>query len=106
MADTVDILIVGGGIGGLVAGAPLARAGLRVALFEKHSKLGGYAQYFGHDPTFDSATHLIGGCGPGGWMRAALADVGALERIELLPLDPIYRARFPQHNCAAPADPE
>jgi prolycopene isomerase len=106
MPETLDFLIVGGGLAGLTAGAALAREGRRVAVFEKHSKLGGYAQYFGHEPTFDSATHLIGGCGPGGWTRSVLEELGVLERVELLPLDPVYHAVFPQHSYQAAGDPE
>lgn len=106
MAEEIDFLIVGAGMAGLTAAATLARKGHRVALFEKHSKLGGYVQYFGHDPTFDSATHFIGGCGVDGWTRGTLAGLGALERVELLPLDPVYQAVFPAHRYLAAADPE
>src|SRR5687767_2453088 len=103
MPETVDFLIVGAGVAGLTAGALLAREGHRVAVFEKHSKPGGYAQYFGQDPTFDSATHLIGGCGRYGWSRIALTEAGVLDRLELLPLDPVYQAIWPEHRYAAPA---
>lgn len=102
--ETVDSVIVGAGFAGLTAGAQLARAGQRVAVFDKHSKLGGYAQYFGKAPTYDSATHLIGGCGSGGWTRTALKEAGVWDRVELLPLDPVYRAIYPRHRFDAAAD--
>lgn len=105
MPETIDVLIVGGGFAGLTAGALLARGGRKVALFEKHSKLGGYAQYFGQPP-FDSATHLIGDCGPNGTTRAILAQAGALDRVELGLLDPAYAAVFPNQRYSAPTDPE
>lgn len=106
MAENVDFVVVGAGMAGLAGAALIAREGATVAVFEKHSKLGGYAQYFGKEPTYDSATHLIGGCGQGGWTRAALAELGVIDRVELLPLDPVYRAVFPSCTFDAPADPE
>lgn len=39
-----DVAIVGGGLGGLTAAAYLARAGLRVSLYEKAQELGGRAR--------------------------------------------------------------
>lgn len=106
MADSVDFVVIGAGMAGLSAAGYLARAGHRVAVFEKHGKLGGYAQYFGKEPTFDSATHLIGGAGPGGWTRTALDELGVLDRVELAPLDPVYAAVWPEHDYAASADRE
>ena len=37
----VEVIIIGGNISGLVAGAALAKAGIRVMILEKSSKLGG-----------------------------------------------------------------
>jgi 1-hydroxycarotenoid 3,4-desaturase len=44
MAGTADVVIVGGGIGGLAAAARLAAHGLDVRLFERHAWLGGKAR--------------------------------------------------------------
>jgi phytoene dehydrogenase-like protein len=105
VSESIEYLVVGGGVAGLTAGAILARNGHRVAVYEKHSKLGGYAQYFGTDPTFDSATHLIGGCGPVGWTTEALREAGAQDRVEILPLEPVYHAIFPDFSFSAAPDP-
>lgn len=43
----MDVIVVGGGLGGLTAGALLAREGKQVLLLEAHSKLGGAATVFG-----------------------------------------------------------
>src|SRR5262249_6134308 len=100
-----DAVVIGAGMGGLAAANWLARAGLKVAVFEKHSKPGGYGQYFGKEPTFDSATHLLTGGAEGGWLRSALAPLGILERIDLLHLDPSYRACFPGEELLVPPGP-
>lgn len=106
MAETLDVAVIGGGIAGLTAGAVLARAGRRVSVFERHSKLGGYAQYFGQEPTFDSSTHLVGGCGVRGWTRGVLEHLDVMDRIEWVPLDPIYQAVWPEHRYLAASEPE
>jgi phytoene dehydrogenase-like protein len=106
MSDRRDFVVVGAGLAGLTAALALARAGHSVAVFEKHSKLGGYAQYFGKDPTFDASTHLLGGCGSGGWMRSVLSRLGVWDRVEWLPQDPAYHAVFPGASYSAAADPE
>ena len=57
-----DLVVVGGGIGGLATATLAQRLGLRVALLEAHTKLGGCAGYFDRGPyTFDvGATALMG----------------------------------------------
>lgn len=47
MDDEVDLIMVGGGAGSMVAGLAAADAGLSVALFEKSGKIGGGAAYSG-----------------------------------------------------------
>lgn len=51
-----DVIIVGAGMGGLSAGAFLAREGKTVLILEKHDKPGGYVGSFTRRGyTFDSA---------------------------------------------------
>jgi len=51
-----DIIIIGAGMGGLSAGAFLAREGKTVLILEKHNKPGGYVTSFTRKGyTFDSA---------------------------------------------------
>ncbi len=59
---TYDLVVVGGGMGGLTTAALAQRLGLRTALLEAHTKLGGCAGYFHRGPfTFDvGATALMG----------------------------------------------
>jgi phytoene dehydrogenase-like protein len=57
--DAYDVVVIGGGLGGMTAANTLARAGHSVLLAEHHSKLGGLATWFnrqgGH--VFDVSLH-------------------------------------------------
>ncbi|MCD4728796.1 MAG: FAD-dependent oxidoreductase, partial [Pirellulales bacterium] len=44
--DQCDVVVIGGGLGGMTAGNILARAGRRVILAEQRFKLGGLATWF------------------------------------------------------------
>lgn len=61
-----DVLIVGAGLGGLSAGAFLAKEGKSVLLLEKHDKPGGYVTSFTSSRyTFDSAIFHLTDMGEG-----------------------------------------
>src|SRR3712207_8391327 len=51
-------------------------------------------------------TTLFRSTGRGGWTRSLLEATGVLDRVELVPLDPLYQAIFPNQRYLAPADPE
>jgi squalene-associated FAD-dependent desaturase len=60
-----DVLIIGGGLAGLVAGVVLAEAGRRVRLIEQKPYLGGRARSFRDSATgsvVDNGQHLFMGC--------------------------------------------
>lgn len=87
----VDVAIVGAGPGGLMAGAILARAGLRVALFEQHYVAGGCVTMFERGRSenrysFDVGLHYVGDCGAGGELPRLLGLAGV--ELNWLPLDP------------------
>jgi len=59
LQEHYDVVVIGGGLGGMTAANVLARAGRRVLLAEQHFKLGGLATWF-HRPgghVFDVALH-------------------------------------------------
>jgi len=56
--DRYDVVVIGGGLGGMTAANVLARAGRSVLLAEHHHKLGGLATWFRRgESVFDVALH-------------------------------------------------
>jgi phytoene dehydrogenase-like protein len=108
-----DVVVIGAGMGGLTAGALLARAGKNVLVVEAGSVPGGHAQVIRSGPyTFDSCDHLTWGCeevtpfGPG-LIDAVLRHLGVRDRCEFVRMaDPIYEARFPGLTLPVPSGRE
>jgi phytoene dehydrogenase-like protein len=97
-----DTVVIGGGIGGLTAGALLSKAGKKVLVVEAGAQPGGYAGAIRSGPyTFDRADHLIMGCeeaGPfgQGTVDAVLRHLGVRDRCTFVRIDnPVYVGRFP-----------
>lgn len=104
-----DVVVIGAGIGGLTAGALLARAGSKVLVVESASQPGGYTRALNHAGcTFDRADHLINGAGPDsrfgpGLVHSVLEHLGVVDRCEFIRVDdPIYQASFPGLTLAVP----
>lgn len=111
LPDRVDVAIIGAGLGGLEAGARLARAGKRVAIFDGHYVAGGSCTMFqrrgpGGLYNFDIGLHYVGECGPEGSMERLLRESG----VELVwePLDPdgFDTLVFPDFRFRIPAGRE
>jgi len=87
-----DVIIVGGGMAGLSAGAHLASKGLKVLLLEQHHKVGGCTTNFTRgDYTFEVALHELAG---GGLFK--LMDLcGVKDKVELYQLPELYRSVWP-----------
>jgi C-3',4' desaturase CrtD len=76
--DPKRVVVIGAGVGGLAAGAALARAGLDVTVLEAHIYPGGCAGTFYHQGyRFDAGATLAGGFYPGGPMDLLATATGA-----------------------------
>lgn len=90
-----EVVVVGGGIGGLTVAALLARRGLDVCVLERESSVGGCAanfEKFGY--TFEQGYGLYTGWEAGGIHDRVFSEL-AVERPEVRPLDPSYAVRLP-----------
>ena len=106
MAEHADVVVIGAGLGGLAAGVTAAGQGRHVVVLEHHTLPGGYAQCFQRGPyRFDASLHALNGLAPGGAADTLYRDLGIWDRLRLRRLDPLYVARFPDHEVVAHADP-
>ena len=95
MKESYDVVVIGAGIGGLSAGALLARKGLSVAVFESQPSPGGYCTSFRRKGfTFDSCLDAISGCGEKGWLKRILKKIGIEDEVEFVRLDPLRVDNF------------
>ncbi|MEA2559194.1 MAG: all-trans-retinol 13,14-reductase [Acidobacteriota bacterium] len=100
-----DAVIIGAGVGGLIAANLLAREGLRVLLVEQHYMVGGYCSTFRRAGyTFDAATHfypLLGN--PETLTGRLLVELGI--DTGWVKMDPVDTFHFPDGTrFAVPAD--
>ena len=81
-------VIIGGGIGGLVTGALLAKEGYKVTVLEKNAIIGGGLQTFKRQGvSFPTGMHIFGGFQEGGNLRKIFAYLGVLDKISLRPMN-------------------
>jgi phytoene dehydrogenase-like protein len=97
--DRYDAVVIGGGAGGLVSAALLARAGARVLLAEAFA-LGGFVHAFRRGAyTFDPSVHQI--ADPPMFDRL-LTHLGVRERVEFLEPPNFYTVALPDFRLHAP----
>lgn len=96
-----DVVIIGSGIGGLVCGCTLAKAGMKVLIVEQHTRPGGYCASFRRGRyLFDAGPHCFGSYREGGQMRRILDDLSISDRLVIKRPDPCDVIRTPTHRVA------
>ena len=81
-------VIIGGGLGGLFAGAILSREGFKVTVLEKNDTAGGGLQNFRRfGMKFDTGMHVIGGMRPGGNIYRICEYLGIADKVHLRDVD-------------------
>src|SRR5512143_1081650 len=84
-----DAIIIGAGIGGLVCGCYLARAGMKVLIAEQHFTPRGYCTSFKREGyTFDAAAHSYGGYRQDGSVRKVFDELGVDRKIKIHRYEP------------------
>lgn len=87
-----DAVIIGGGLGGLTAGAKLAKAGQRVLLVEQHAVVGGCATTFRRkDFTVEVGLHEMDGPVPGDIKTELFAELGIRQHVKMARVPEFYR---------------
>jgi phytoene dehydrogenase-like protein len=101
-----DVLIIGAGLGGLTAGAKLAKEGKKVLLIEQHSKPGGCATTFkrGHF-TIEVGLHEMDGPSPRDMKTRIFNELDVTGKIEFIEVPEFYRFHSDRYDITIPHDP-
>lgn len=84
MAKKYDVVIIGAGISGLVAGNYLAKAGLKVLIAEQHYAVGGCCSYFKRGGfTFDCGAHSLGSFRKGGQFQRIFEELELVDKLKI-----------------------
>ncbi|MFA6321009.1 MAG: NAD(P)/FAD-dependent oxidoreductase [Candidatus Omnitrophota bacterium] len=84
-----DVVVIGAGMGGLVCGCYLAKAGMSVLIAEQHSQPGGYCTSFKRGGfTFDVGVHYLGSCSKGRMLYKILNELGVYGDITFNRINP------------------
>lgn len=103
--EVFDVIIIGGGLGGLTAGAKLAREGKRVLLLEQHSVPGGYATTFRHKEfRIEAGLHEMDGFGGGNFKQKIFTELDVFSHVKFPEVPHFYRAITQQKDVTVPHD--
>ncbi|MHA2277424.1 MAG: NAD(P)-binding protein, partial [Candidatus Kariarchaeaceae archaeon] len=105
--ENYDVIIVGAGLGGLSAGAKLAREGKRVLMVEQHNVVGGCATAFTRQRTmrFEVGLHEMNGINEPR-KQAMLKDLGVWDKVDFIRVPEFYRVIKGDLDVVVPDDIE
>jgi phytoene dehydrogenase-like protein len=94
-----DVIIIGAGIGGLVCGCYLAKAGLKTLIVEKNAHPGGYCTSFKRGGfVFDSCVHSLVSCRKKGIVGKLIDDFNIKDELNLYRSNPSDIIITPDHK--------
>ena len=86
MESKQSVIIIGGGLGGLVCGAILAKEGYRIRILEKHSVAGGGLHTFKRNGIeWETGIHVISGFQPDGVLKRLFSYLGVADKLRIKP---------------------
>lgn len=86
--EKYDVIIIGGGLGGLFCGAILSKEGMKVLLLERHHTVGGCLQSFHRNGRIlDTGMHYVGSMREGQIMHLYLKYLDVYDSLRLRELD-------------------
>jgi len=101
-----DIIIIGAGLGGLTAGAKLAKEGKKILLIEQHDIPGGCATSFMRKQyTMEVGLHEMDGLHSRDLKTKIFSDLGIFDRVKFLRVPEFYRFYNTRHDIVIPHDP-
>lgn len=102
-----DVIIIGAGLGGLTAGAKLAKEGKSVLLLEQHDRPGGCATTFKRkDFIMEVGLHEMDGLHPRDIKHRIFDNIGLGDRVTFLPVPEFYRFINERYDLVIPHDPK
>lgn len=100
-----DVVVIGGGLGGLTCAAALAKRRKKVLLLEKNPVLGGtQATYRRGGFVIEPCLHVMVEAGPQGSLSRLLQELGLGEEIEFSRFQPTSQFVFPDRTITIPSD--
>ena len=101
-----DIIIVGGGLGGLTAGAKLAKEGKWILLIEQHDRPGGCATTFKRkDFIMEVGLHEMDGPSPSDIKTKLFNELDVFNNVTFLPIPEFYHFIRGTTEITVPHDP-
>ncbi len=102
-----DIVIIGAGLGGLTAGAKLAKEGRKVLVIEQHNKPGGCATTFQRgDYTLEVGLHEMDSPSAGDMKTRIFNDLGVFKDVRFLKVPEFYHFINGRYEITIPHDPK
>lgn len=103
--EKYDAIIIGAGLGGLTAGAKLAKEGKKVLLIEQHTIPGGCATTFKRkDFTIEVGLHETGGLDKDNPKVKIFEELEIFENVEFLRVPEFYRFKSEKYDLVIPDD--